>query len=121
MITLTYPYTAPSLTLQLPNPVLGNADQVEEGLSVDYAYSGTVYTYITGGGTRKLLLMFQHLSFTQMANLKNFLYKATGATCGYLDFDNIQWRGIFINDPFEDNASHRERSNIALEFRGVKI
>jgi hypothetical protein len=117
MITLTYG----ALSVTLPSPSLGEADQVEEDLSVDYAYSGRVFTYIKGGGTHKLLLTFNNLNFNQRANLKNFLYKATNGVLTYTDPASVQWSGIFINDPFEDSANHRERGSIALEFRGVKL
>ena len=45
MITLTYPYVNPVVTLQLPNPLLGDANQIEEPFTLDWAASGKVYTY----------------------------------------------------------------------------
>jgi hypothetical protein len=121
MVTLTYPYTSPSITLVLPNPILGNADQIEEPFTLDWSASGRVYTYLKSTGDRKLLLTFKDLTFTERANLKLFLYDAINNTSGYLDNLNVQWQGIFINDPFEQSNTHRSYGDITLEFKGRKV
>jgi len=121
MVTLTYPYTGPSVTLVLPNPILGNADQIEEPFTLDWSGSGRIYTYRKATGDRKLLLTFKDLSFTERANLKLFLYSAVNGVSGYLDYNTIQWQGIFINDPFEQSNTHRSYGDITLEFKGRKV
>jgi len=121
MVTLTYPYVSPSYTLQLPNPVLGDAIQIEEPFSLDYSGSGRIYTYKKASGGYKLLLTFDNLSFTERANLKLFLYAAVNNTSGYKDHSSVQWRGIFINDPFEQSNRHRSFGAITLEFKGRKV
>lgn len=121
MITLSYPYPGPSITLELPNPILGNADQIEEPFNIDWSGSGRIYTYKKATGARKLLLTFKSLTHTERANLKIFLYSAVNNMSGYLDHASIQWRGIFLNDPFEQSNTHRSYGDITLEFKGVKI
>ena len=121
MITLRYPYTSPTITLQLPNPILGNATQLEEPFTLDYSGSGRIYTYKKATGGYKLLLTFRNLSFTLRANLKLFLYTAVNDLSGYLDHQGVQWKGIFINDPFEQSNTHRSFGDITLEFKGRKV
>jgi hypothetical protein len=121
MITLTYPYTSPIITLQFPNPILGNANQLEESFNLDWSAAGRVYTYKKATSGYKFLLTFKNLTFTQRANLKLFLYSAVNTTSGYKDYKNVQWRGIFINDPFEQNNSSLLYGDITLEFKGQRI
>jgi hypothetical protein len=121
MVRLTYPYTSPTITLDLPNPILGDARQIEELFSLDYSASGRIYTYKKATNMTKLLLTFQNLTFTQIADLKLFIYKAVNNYSGYKNHRNVQYKGIFINDPFERDQLHRHYAGITLEFRGVKI
>lgn len=121
MVTLTYPYTSPTVTLELPNPRLGNAIQLEEDFSIDWAASGRVYTYKKAVSAEKLLLTFEALSFTQLADLKLFLYSAVNNMSGYEDYKLRTWQGIFMNNPFEKSQDNRNYGSITLEFRGVRI
>ena len=121
MITLTYPYTSPTLTIQLPNPRLGNPRQLEKDFIIQFSASSRVYTYIKSLKREKLLLTLFDLTFTQRANLKNFLYTAVNGLCGYLDYKNVQWKGVFINNPFEELSIDRNYGSITLEFYGQKL
>ena len=121
MITLTYPYAGPSITLQLPNPILGNADQLEEPFTLDWSASGRIYTYKKATGDHKLLMTFKSLTFLHRANLKLFLYAAVNGMSGYLDNMAVQWQGVFINDPFEQSNESLKHGDITLEFKGRKV
>jgi hypothetical protein len=121
MVTLTYPYGSPTVTIYLPNPILGDTDQITQSANFGMAMSGRVYSYIMVGMTEKLLLDFTNLNFTEAALLKDFIYRAIGGDSGYLDQDSIQWRGVFINDPFEEVGTRRSYLSSTLEFEGERI
>jgi hypothetical protein len=121
MVTLSYPYPTPSVILVLPSPILGNSRQLEEPFNIDWSATGRVYTYRKATGTQKLLMTFEKLSFTQFANLKLFLYQAVNNMAGYLDSRNRQWKGVFLNNPFEKSQDSKSFASITLEFRGIKI
>jgi len=118
MVTFTYPYPTPSLTVALPNPSLGDAVQHEYQTKFGIAASGRVYTYIKTPGNKQLLLRFINLSYTQMNDLKNLIYSSAGNQIGYLDHELNQWVGQCMNDPFEERGT-KYFQQITLEFAGV--
>lgn len=121
MVTLTYPYNSPTISIDLPNPTLGDTDQLLQVADFGIAMTGRVYSYIMTGSPRKLLLDFVNLNFTDAAKLKDFIYRAVGGDAGYLDQNSVQWKGIFINDPFEENGIRRSFLSCTLEFEGEKV
>jgi hypothetical protein len=118
MVTFTYPYVTPTLTVNLPNPNLGDASQHENKVIIGLSMSGRVYTYIKTPTLRQLLLNFTKLSYTQMNDLKNLLYSSASSEIGYLDHESQQWRGNCINDPFEEKG-FKNYQTITLEFVGI--
>jgi len=121
MVTLTYPYITPTVTIDLPNPILGDTDQLTQVATFGIAMTGRVYSYIMVGDSRKLLLDFTNLNFTEAAKLKDFIYRAVDGDAGYLDQNSVQWRGVFINDPFEEKGVRRSYLATTLEFEGDQI
>jgi hypothetical protein len=117
MVTFTYPYVTPTITVQVPNPNLGDAQQDEHGASFGIAMSARVYSYISTPTRRRLLLTFSKLNLTKMTDLKNLIYHSASGEIGYLDHESRQWRGHVMNDPFEDQAG-KNFQVITLEFEG---
>lgn len=118
MVTFTYPYTTPTITINLPNPNLGDSTQYENQVIFGIAASGRVYSYIKTPTLNRLLLTFTKLNFTQMNDLKNLLYSSANDEFGYLDHESIQWKGNCLNDPFEEKGLKNFQA-ITLEFMGV--
>lgn len=119
MVAFTYPYVTPTLTVQVPNPNLGDAQQDEHPASFGIAMSARVYSYISTPKRRRLLLTFSKLSLTKINDLKNLIYKSavSANNVGYLDHESRQWRGDIMNDPFEGRSS-KNFEVITFEFEG---
>jgi len=118
MVTFTYPFTSPTISIDLPNPRLGDADEHMEPIVIDFAYSARIYTYQQVPGQRKLLLTWNNLTFTQHANLQKFVFTAVNSDCGYLDHNSNQWRGIILNDPVDLVSNRKDLLSVSLEFNG---
>lgn len=118
MVTFTYPYITPTLTVQIPNPSLGDANQYENKAKFGISMSGRVYSYIKTPTSQKLLLTFGKLSYTMFTDLKNLFYQSASDLIGYLDHDSNQWKGQCLNDPFE-GVDTKNFQTITLEFRGI--
>lgn len=120
MVTFTYPYVTPTITVQVPSPNLGDAQQDEHQADFGIAMSARVYSYIQTPKRRRLLLTFSKLSLTKMTDLKNLIYHAASGEMGYLDHEGRQWRGYAMNDPFEDRAGKNSQV-ITIEFEGTIV
>ena len=120
MVTFTYPYVSPTLTVQVPNPNLGDSDQHENQVKFGIAMSGKVYSYIKTPTSRQLLLSFSKLSYTMFTNLKTLIYLSVNGEVGYLDHNNVQWKGNFLNDPFEARDT-KNYQTLTIEFKGIVI
>ena len=118
MVTFTYPYVIPTLTVQVPAPIVGDSDQHENQAKFGIAMSGKVYSYIKTPTTRRLLLSFTKLSYTMFADLKNLIYNCGSGDIGYLDHDSNQWKGNFLNDPFEGKDT-KNFQTLTVEFKGT--
>ena len=120
MATITYPYVTPTLTVVVPNVNHGDSDQHENQANFGISMSGRVYSYIKTPTTRRLLLSFTKLSYTMFTDLKNLIYKSASGEIGYLDHNSNQWRGNFLNDPFE-GVDSKNFETITVEFKGVIV
>jgi hypothetical protein len=120
MVAFTYPYVTPTITVQVPNPNLGDAQQNDHPASLGIAMSARVYTYISTPERRRLLLTFSKLSLTKMTDLKNLIYHSANGEVGYLDHETRQWHGFIMNDPFEDQAG-KSHQVITIEFEGTIV
>ena len=120
MVTFTYPYVTPTITVQTPNPNLGDAQQNEHQTTFGIAMSARVYSYIQTPTRKRLLLTLTKLSLTQMNDLKNLIYHSANGEIGYLDHKSQQWRGHIMNDPFEGRAGKNHQA-ITLEFEGSTV
>ena len=118
MATFTYPYTTPTLTVIIPNANHGDSDQHENQAKFGIAMSGKVYSYIKTPTTRRLLLSFSKLSYTMFTDLKNLIYKSASDDIGYLDHNGDQWKGNFLNDPFEGQDT-KNFETLTVEFQGA--
>jgi hypothetical protein len=52
------------------------------------------------------------------ADLKNLIYNCGSGDIGYLDYESIQWKGNFLNDPFEGKDT-KNFQTLTIEFKGI--
>lgn len=122
-LTLTYPFTTPSLTLALRNPEFNNVERL----------SLTRISRITRGGTlvvfadtiwpkvKSLTLKIKVLTDTQRVDLLNFLDSSVGKEIGLLDHENRQWRGVILNPNTPLIQQHNCNHEVDLEFEGELV
>ena len=120
MVTFTYPYTTPTLTVIVPNPSLGDSHQHENPTIFGISMSGRVYSYIKTPSSQRLLLSFPKLTYTMFTDLKQLIYQSSYGEVGYLDHNSDQWRGNFLNDPFE-GTNTKNYFALTVEFKGVIV
>jgi hypothetical protein len=118
MAKFTYPYIIPTITVIVPDPIKGDSDQHENQAKFGISMSSRVYSYIKTPTTRRLLLSFSKLSDTMFTNLKRLIYESGSGDVGYLDHESNQWKGNFLNDPFE-GIDTKNYQTITVEFKGI--
>jgi hypothetical protein len=121
-IRLTHPYTTPTLTLDLRNPMFGNRQVIDPGV---------VFHKLRGGKTRvvKPLPTIETINFTIEALSQSerdayltFLTTSAGAEIGLLDHENRQWRGV-LSSPVNKTRQVGQGCmyKIEFQFRGVVV
>lgn len=120
-LTLTYPYTSPTLTLTLKNPEFGDQN-VLDFAKIDRK---------TRGGTRKIFadndwseaqtlqLTVSNLSACKVpvADIVNFLNTSLGKEVGLLDWHGRQWRGV-ISVPDTDITQEASGTRVVITYDG---
>ena len=98
-LTLTYPFTSPTLTLILENPDFGNTD----------AFNFTRIDRKTRGGDRKLLTDGKWATWERLevqitgidcnatlAEIITFLNTSLGKEIGFADWEGRTWKGVIV-------------------------
>jgi len=124
ILTVTYPYTSPSLTVNLRVPKFGNTDTVK----TESIFRRTVGNQLLAGRASAwpkielLKFSFEALTQAQRDAMLNFAKQSSGAEIGLLDQENRQWRGV-ITSP-EIKVEQRSRTCdflVDFEFRGSLV
>ena len=127
MISFQHPYAAPTLTVNIRNPDLGDSLLVENRTQVRRAMNGDLRSFTRTPVTRRLLLTFRELNKAKVQEIINFLTTAAGDEIKYTDYDAVAWRGWILTDPAEFTTQGSkggtcvEVSTITLEFKGSKV
>ena len=115
MITLTTKSPCPIVTVTLPNPVLGDNDQVNIKTKFKTAMDGTVYSYLNTPAITKFLLTFTNVSTALVTQLKEVI--DNGAITGslgsytYVDYDGVSHTVQIVNNPLEITSEGRAPCN----------
>lgn len=132
-VTFAYPYAAPTVTLTLRNPDLGDGQQQDMQLNYGRAMDAGVYTYKRTPALTKLLLTFNFLTKATVDELIDFLHQSSGREIRYTDYNGVIWRGAISTDPNEiattgsipgvGSSSDEcvEISSLTLEFEGEVV
>ena len=94
MITFSHPYTGPTLSLELPNPGLGNAEQFDLPVIYRKTMSGDLHTNIRNQG-KKLVLTFTLLKNTEIDGLISFIKTVRDDEFKYTDHEAVVWKVKF--------------------------
>jgi len=127
MISFQHPYAAPTLTINIRNPNLGDSLLVENRTQVRRAMNGDLRSFTRTPVTRRILLTFSELNKAKVQELVDFLTTAAGGEIKYTDYDSVVWRGWIMTDPAEfltqgsKGGTCVEVSTITLEFKGSKV
>jgi hypothetical protein len=101
MITLARPYDTPTNTVTLPNPRLGDSEQVNLKVDLRHSMNGTMYSTYRKPVTKKLLLDFPTLTSAQKVALLAFLTSYAGEDIKYTDWRTVPstYRVKILNAP----------------------
>jgi hypothetical protein len=117
---LTWPYSSPTLTIEVRNPNFDNTEQFEFRRINRRTKGGELDLYRdeTWPKVERLQMSFTWLSETQRNELFNFLQKSIGQEIGLLDFESRQWRGFIITPTSAISEPKRNGHALSLEFEG---
>lgn len=121
MILLAYPATPPhAQEITLPNPELGNGEQINLKTMYKQNMYGNIYTYKKTPTNTKLVLNFKTMTRVEAEALKQFYSNWIGQIIEYTTWDSIQWQARIANDSLvvttnQDNCSY----DATLELIGV--
>jgi len=97
MITLTSPISS----ITLPNPILGDSEQLDVKTKFEYSMSRVVHSTKKTTPHSKLTIAFEDITRTKMLEFQTFLLNGRGKSCIYVDYNGITWIGTLLGDPFE--------------------
>lgn len=126
MLTLEAPYPGIQTTSFLPNPQLGDSEELTDEVVTKRAMDGTLYTYVKTKNQRRRLVFSLVLSRMKALELRGFITAYYASTIRFTDHLDRVWVGNLVNDPFEFSTPNRsgncpgqERQTIQLEFEGI--
>ena len=123
-VTFTWPYTGPSLTVNVRNPEFGNSDVVAYNTLIRRSVRNELLTGrpTTWPAIQIFKFSFRALSQADREALIEFWLASAGDEIGYLDHENRQWRGVLISDqPELVQVGPGCMSEVELEFRGELV
>lgn len=119
MITLAYPYASPTVTLTLPNPRQGDADQLELNVKSNYTMTGRPFIYARPIVNEKLVLTFNNLRDANITDIRNFFAGLTNQDLKYTDYVADIWKVRLITDPIQFTHLRNCQWAATLELKGI--
>ena len=114
---LSHPTTAPTLSVTLRNPIMGNSATVPLKTNLHLTMSGLAVTTKRTVGYERLLLTIT--TICDPTDLIAFIRAVKGDDFR-LAFDSDEWIGKLLNNPTELTHELKNSHNVTLEFQGVK-
>lgn len=94
----------------LPNPQVGNSDDVLRGVKVNVARSGRLRTVLTTNSNNSANYIISNLAFTvDRKKLEEFkgLLNCVGEPLTYTDKDGVEWQAVLDLETFDYVSSRR--------------
>lgn len=120
MFQFLAPYPAIQTTSVLPNPRLGDAENLRVTVMMKRTMNGTRYTYIRRRGGKKLQWTFR-LTRNKSIELRAFITSYFASKIKVIDHNDRVWVGHFTNNPFELSTESRAAPAIAPMPRGESV
>jgi hypothetical protein len=119
----TYPYAAPTTTIDIRNPNFGNSEQFEFRRINRVSRGGTLQMYRDSAWPQaeRLIMTFSALEQADVKSILAFLNQSLGKEIGILDFESRQWRGVLLTPASPGKQDGIERFSITLEFEGELV
>ncbi len=121
-IQLLYPPDAPTTTLTLRRPELGDQDRLEFSRIKQETRGGTlvVYADTIWPKTQHMLLSFTGLSEVESQSILTLVETALGCQVGLRDWEGHEWSGVLL-DTENPLTRNRRYNSIDLHFEGVPV
>jgi hypothetical protein len=116
MITLESSY----MLLSLPDPVLGDSEQIDVHSNIQFTMGMTVRTSLRSGPHNRRLLRFVNLDADQKADFIDFIVNSRNEVIVYTDYLSVAHTGLILPDTLdvtdEGRSGDGEHYSITLEF-----
>jgi len=128
MFYLEAPYPNIQTTTLLPNPSLGDSDNLRSEVVTKRSMDGTLYTYVKKKDSRKRLVFDFQVTRMKGMEVKEFYRSYAASRIKLTDHLGRIWVGNFITSPLElefvgpwksERYPHGEIISLTLEFEGV--
>ena len=120
-VFLEAPYPNRLVVIRLPNPTLNNTVNSPYYTNIIKTMNGSVKTIIKTSGDLILKHNYQ-LRYAKAQELYEFYKEYGNEKMRMIDYNDIQYIGHIINDPFSFQRDGREDfTTLTLEFRGKKF
>jgi len=120
---LTWPYAAPTLTVEVPAPEFDNQEAYNVRRVNRKSRGGTLDIYRDSNwpSVREFTFSFHYLTDEQRREILEFLNVSLGEEIGMLDFESRQWRGIILTPSSEIADAGPDKHGLGLAFEGELV
>jgi len=120
LLTLSYPFVSPTVTVVLRNPEFNNKDSLNFNRINRTTRGGTLVVYADPSWpkTQKLNVELRSLGSLQADTLLDFFDQSLGKEIRLLDHEGRQWRGIITNPDSPVANPGRGDYSASFEFEG---
>lgn len=129
MFYLEAPWPSIQTISLLPNPVLGDSDNLRAEILTKRAMDGTLYTYVKKKDSRKRLVFNFRTTRMKGMEIKEFYRSYAASRIKIQDHLDRVWIGNFMTSPLEleftgawksERYPHGELITLSLEFEAVR-
>ena len=110
---LQHPYSVPTLTLTLPDPVLGDSRLINNPMINQMTMDGYVRSVLTGDQKYRLTYTFNTIIPTVLTALETFIDTSVGESIRLTDHNVDIWNVKLINNPL--NTKQRSDGSCGLK------
>lgn len=128
MFYLEAPYPSIQTATLLPNPMLGDSDNLRVEILTKRAMDGTLYTYVKKKDSRKRLVFNFQVTRMKGMEVKEFYHSYAASRVKITDHLGRIWVGNFMTSPLELEFTGPWKSkrypqgeiiSLTLEFEGI--